>query len=97
AATSLEGTVSAVQIAVQIMELYRMRWEIEQAFKGLKSLFHYNEIPLKLEATAGVWFYGKLLLAALCERIVNKGHFSPAYLMFVQIPNGRDCRPCGVF
>jgi hypothetical protein len=72
-ATSLEGTVSAAQI----MELYRMRWEIEQVFKRLKSLFHYNEIPSKLEATARAWFYGKLLQAALCETVVNKGRFSP--------------------
>jgi hypothetical protein len=70
--TSLEG-VSAGQIT----ELYRMRWEIEQVFKRLKSLFHYNEIPSKLGETARAWFYGKLLLAALCERVVNKGRFSP--------------------
>jgi hypothetical protein len=72
-ATSLEGTVSAARI----MELYRKRWEIEQVFKRLKSLFHYNQIPSKLEATARAWFYGKLLLAALCETVVNKGRFSP--------------------
>jgi hypothetical protein len=72
-ATSLEGAVSAGRIT----ELYRMRWEIEQVFKRLKSLFHYNQIPLKLETTARAWFYGKLLLAALCETVVNKGRFSP--------------------
>jgi hypothetical protein len=73
AATSLEGAVSAGQI----MELYRMRWEIEKVFKRLKSIFRYKEIPTKLESTARAWFYGKLLLAALCERVVNKGRFSP--------------------
>lgn len=72
-ATSLEGAVSAGRI----MELYRMRWEIEQVFKRLKTLFHYNQIPSKLESTARAWFYGKLLLAALCETVVNKGRFSP--------------------
>jgi hypothetical protein len=46
-------------------------------FKQLKSLFHYNEIPSKLEDTACAWFYRKLLLAALRETIVNKGRFPP--------------------
>jgi IS4 transposase len=54
-----------------------MRWEIELVFKRLKSLFHYNEIPSKLEGTAHAWFYGKLLLAGLCETVVNKGRFFP--------------------
>jgi hypothetical protein len=62
----------------QVLELYRMRWQIELAFKRLKSLFGYNEIPVKLDQSAYAWFYGKLLLAALCERIVNEGRFSPS-------------------
>jgi hypothetical protein len=43
-ATSLEKAVSVGQIT----ELYRMRWEIEQVSKRLKSLFHYNQIPPKI-------------------------------------------------
>jgi hypothetical protein len=60
-----------------ILELYRQRWQIELAFKRLKSLFKYHEIPVHVEASALSWFYGKLLLAALCETWVNKGRFSP--------------------
>jgi hypothetical protein len=63
--------------AARVLELYRMRWQIELAFKRLKSLFQYGEIPMKLDQSARAWFYGKLLLAALCETIVNKGRFSP--------------------
>ncbi|GHU97216.1 hypothetical protein FACS189483_02500 [Spirochaetia bacterium] len=70
-ATSLAEIVSAAQV----LELYRMRWQIELVFKRLKSLFRYNEIPVKLDQTAYAWFYGKLLLAALCERLVNEGRF----------------------
>jgi hypothetical protein len=70
-ATSLSETISAAQV----LELYRMRWQIELQFKRLKSLFQYNEIPVKLDQTAHAWFYGKLLLAALCERLVNEGRF----------------------
>jgi hypothetical protein len=69
-ATSLGKEVAAKSI----MELYRMRWQVEIVFKELKSLFGYNKIPSKLEHTARSWFYGKLLLAALCETVVNVGN-----------------------
>jgi hypothetical protein len=61
-----------------ILDLYRQRWQIELAFKRLKSLFKYHEIPVHVEPSARAWFYGKLLLAALCETWVNKGRFSPS-------------------
>jgi transposase len=65
--------------AKEIVRLYRMRWQIELVFKRLKSLFGYNEVPVKLDRTARAWFYGKLLLAALTETWVNKARFSPLY------------------
>ena len=63
--------------ASQVLELYRARWQIEIAFKRLKSLFHYNDLPSKDSKSVNAWFYGKLLLAALCETLVNTGRFSP--------------------
>jgi len=74
AATSL-GKEEAT--AAQALELYRMRWQIELAFKRLKSLFHYNDLPAKHTESVKAWFYGKLLLAALCETMANAGRFSP--------------------
>ena len=73
-ATSLGKEVSAAQV----LELYRARWQIELAFKRLKSLFRYNDLPAKESKSARAWFYGKLLLAALCETMVNTGRFSPS-------------------
>jgi hypothetical protein len=70
-ATSLDYTND------QILELYRSRWQIEQVFYRLKSLFGYGEIPSKREDSIKAWFYGKLLLAALCETILKKMSFSP--------------------
>jgi hypothetical protein len=70
-ATSLDYTNE------QILELYRARWQIEQVFYRLKSLFGYGDVPSKNEKTVKAWFYGKLFLAALCERILKCESFSP--------------------
>ena len=70
-ATSLDYTNE------QILELYRARWQIEQVFYRLKSLFGYGDVPSKNEQTVKAWFYGKLFLAALCERILKQVSFSP--------------------
>ena len=70
-ATSLDYTNE------QILELYRTRWQIEQVFYRLKSLFGYGEVPSKNEKTVKAWFYGKLFLAALCESILEQSSFSP--------------------
>jgi hypothetical protein len=71
--TSIGKEVSAKQI----LELYRMRWQVEIAFKRLKSIFKYNEVPMRLDKNAYVWFYGKLLLSFLCDALVNQARFSP--------------------
>jgi hypothetical protein len=73
-ATSLGKKVSAEQV----LELYRARWQIEIAFKRLKSLFQYNDLPATNGESVKAWFYGKLLLVALCETLVNTGRFSPS-------------------
>jgi hypothetical protein len=73
-ATSLGKGVTAEQV----LELYRARWQIEIAFKRLKSLFQYNDLPATNGESVKAWFYGKLLLAALCETLVNTGRFSPS-------------------
>ena len=73
-ATSLAEEASAAQV----LELYRLRWQIEITFKRLKSLFNYNDLPATHSKSVNAWFYGKLLLAALCETMVNTGRFSPS-------------------
>jgi len=70
-ATSLEYTTA------QILELYRARWQIEQVFYRLKSLFGYGDTPSKRNDTVQAWFFGKLLLAALCESILKRMPFPP--------------------
>lgn len=71
--TSLGKEVSAEQV----LQLYRTRWQIEIAFKRLKSIFEYNQMPARKPENIKTWFYGKMLLAVLCETLVNTGRFSP--------------------
>jgi hypothetical protein len=61
----------------KILALYRQRWQIELLFKRLKSIFSLDELPAKKDDSVRAWFYGKLLLAAICEALDNKGRFSP--------------------
>jgi len=61
----------------QILELYRTRWQIEQVFYRLKSLFGYGNTPNKRDDTCKTWFYAKLLLAVLCETIRSRVDFPP--------------------
>jgi len=61
----------------RILELYRARWQIEQVFLRLKSLFGFGEVPSKNENTVKAWFYGKLFLAVLSETILKTECFSP--------------------
>jgi len=70
-ATSLDYTNG------QILELYRARWQIEQVFYRLKTLFGYGDVPSKRDDTVKAWFFGKLFLAALCESILKKMSFPP--------------------
>jgi transposase len=42
-----------------ILDLYRQRRHIEMAYKRLKPLFKYHEIPVHVEQSALAWFYGK--------------------------------------
>jgi hypothetical protein len=69
--TSLEYTIE------QILELYRARWQIEQVFYRLKSLFGYDNVPSKNDDTVKAWFFGKLLLAAICEALLKRAIFPP--------------------
>jgi len=62
----------------QLLELYRVRWQIEQVFYRLKSLYNYDEVPCANQETAQAWFYGKILLGALCEKIIVRQDFSPS-------------------
>lgn len=61
-----------------IMELYRLRWQIELTFKRLKSLLGFGQLPKHSDASARAWLHGKLFVALLTERLIEEADlFSP--------------------
>ena len=59
--------------AVQALELYRFRWQIELEFKQLKSLHHLSSIRAKDERLARTYIFAKLLGALLVEELTEAG------------------------
>jgi transposase len=71
-ATNLpEEKVSAAQAAY----LYRMRWQIEIAFKRLKSIIGLGHLPKVDIESARAWLHGKMFVALLVQAIVDEGRF----------------------
>jgi IS4 transposase len=53
--------------AQDILAVYRLRWQIELAFKRLKSLLHIDRLPTRTEPTSRSWLHAHLVLALLCD------------------------------
>jgi hypothetical protein len=64
--------------AAAIMEFYRRRWQIELAFKRLKSLLQLGHLKKFDKVGARAWLQGKLLVACLIEKLIlTAERFSP--------------------
>jgi IS4 transposase len=64
--------------AEAIMEFYRRRWQIELAFKRLKSLLQLGHLKKTDKEGAKAWLQGKLLVACLIETLIlTAERFSP--------------------
>lgn len=53
--------------AKAILAVYRLRWQIELAFKRLKSLLHIDRLPTWTERGSQSWLYAHLILALLSD------------------------------
>jgi hypothetical protein len=58
--------------AEEALALYRVRWQIELAFKRMKSIMGLGHLPKWAEASARAWIHGKLLIALLVERLLDE-------------------------
>lgn len=62
----------------QVMELYRLRWQIEIAFKRLKSIMGLGHLPKTDIESSRAWLHGKIFVAILAQVILFEGiFFSP--------------------
>ena len=84
-ADTLEGAAYVIVLttltepsAAAIMEFYRRRWQIELAFKRLKSLLALGHLKKFDKEGARAWLQGKLLVACLIEKLIlTAERFSP--------------------
>jgi hypothetical protein len=61
-----------------VLQLYRGRWQIELAFKRLKSIIGIGHLPKYDPDSCIAWLYGKMMVALLVERLYREAEsFSP--------------------
>jgi hypothetical protein len=72
-------TVAGTQCPTEsVLEMYRGRWQVELAFKRLKSLLALGHLKKTDPEGAKAWLQGKLLVAFLIEALIAAGErFSP--------------------
>jgi hypothetical protein len=68
--TTLRGSEASVE---QVLEAYRLRWQVELTFKRLKSIAQLGHVPKHDPQSSRAWLYGKLLVALLSEKLRRVG------------------------
>jgi hypothetical protein len=64
--------------ADRLLEIYRLRWQIELTFKRMKSILGLGQLPKTSDGSARAWLQGKLLIAMLMDRLLEAAdRFSP--------------------
>jgi hypothetical protein len=67
-------TTQATAPAAEILEWYRLRWQIELVFKRFKTLAQLGHLPKHDERSSRAWLYGKLFVALLTQKLIRVGH-----------------------
>jgi hypothetical protein len=67
-------TTLKAESAAQVLECYRLRWQIELVFKRMKTLSQLGHLPKHDDRSARAWLYGKLLVALLTQKLIRIGH-----------------------
>ena len=64
--------------ATEVVELYRVRWQVELVFKRFKQVVQLGHLPKHDEQSSRAWLYGKLFVALVTERLMEHAEsFSP--------------------
>jgi hypothetical protein len=64
--TTLPKTVTSAQV----LEFYRLRWQIELVFKRMKSILGLGHLPKTDPLSSQAWLEGKLFVGLLIERMI---------------------------
>jgi hypothetical protein len=64
-------TLPASWSSQSVLDLYRSRWQIELAFKRMKSIMGLGHLPKKDPESCRAWIHGKLLTSLLVERMIG--------------------------
>lgn len=62
---------------IQLLELYRLRWQIELDFKRDKSTTGLDQLPNRLPPTMETWIYTKLILHQILRKLADSGAVFP--------------------
>lgn len=80
-----------------LLEMYRGRWQIELAFKRLKSIMGLGHLKKTDVDAAKAWIHGKLFVAFLIEALISAGElFSPwgypleSHIQPITVPMARN-------
>lgn len=87
--TSLDNNFSAEEI----LELYRLRWQVEMVFKRFKSILNLGSMPTKTAVSSEVWLNCKMLVALLIEKLMLSGDFSPCEQQKEPVEGDEDLIP----
>jgi IS4 transposase len=60
-----------------VLELFRLRWQIEMRFKDLKSVLHLADVPARSPELLEVYVLAKLLVAVVIENLSAAESFFP--------------------
>lgn len=66
-------TTQSTATATEILEWYRLRWQIELVFKRLKTIAQLGHLPKHDERSSRAWLYGKLFVALLTQKLIRIG------------------------
>jgi hypothetical protein len=57
--------------AEEVLEWYRLRWQVELVFKRFKSIAQLGHLPKHSDDSSKAWLYGKLFVAVLTNKLVE--------------------------
>jgi hypothetical protein len=57
----------------EVLECYRLRWQVELTFKRLKSIAQLGHLPKYHDQSSRAWLYAKLLVALLTQKLARLG------------------------